>query len=89
MVNLDNVMESTNIVDLIASMEMSNGLRSSSPADHHECFNFEAANEMIKSLGGSLVLVTPPPPDQEFQSSNNVFLYIMALMIANNKESKS
>ena len=87
MTDLSNSIEVNNIVDLIASMELSKGTRSDSLTGICESYNFNAANEIIKLLGGSLIIEPPKEPNPiEYQHSHNITLYMLALLVRSNSE---
>lgn len=69
-----------NVIDFIKSMELTEGLRASDKAETWYEYNFLAANEIIKKLGGT-VEQKFLPEDGDRQAGFNMMLYIIALMI--------
>ena len=77
-----------NVIAFIQSMEQSEGLKSSDKAKDRDQINFEAANEIIEMLGGTLkVKPASSPDDPNSQNALNVIMYINALIVRHLYES--
>lgn len=80
-----------NVIAFIQSMEQSEGLKSSDTAISSSQTNFEAANEIIKMLGGTLELKPYMAFDahEGQQDGSNMIMYINALMVRELKGRKN